>query len=173
MIEHDLKKAFDQHKNAVYRFAWRLTHSPAVAEDITQDVFLTLLRAPKTERTPQMLRGYLLGIARNLALRYWREEHRWASLEGDASNSGEDLLITEPLSADSLDASHAVSTAISVLPPLQREVLILSAYEGLSLKEITAITNTTVTTVKARLFRARENMKRMLGPLRVTIRSAQ
>lgn len=175
MSHHELKKAFDSHKEAVYRFAWRLTHSPAIAEDITQDVFLALMRAPADmTRTPATLRSYLLGITRNLVLRHWRDENRWASLEEDVPNGGEELLITEPLTVDRLDASHAVSTAMAMLPPLQKEALILSAYEGQSLKEISDITKSTITTVKARLFRARENMKRMLAPLQaVDARSAQ
>jgi RNA polymerase sigma-70 factor (ECF subfamily) len=52
------------------------------------------------------------------------------------------------------------------LPPLQREVLILSEYEDLSLEEIARAVEAEVGTVKSRLHRARENLKQMLAPLR-------
>ena len=76
MTDADVHAAFDEHKNAVYRFAWRLLSSPAAAEDITQDVFLTLLR-DRTRFDPARgpLRPFLLGIARKLAHKRWRDEH--------------------------------------------------------------------------------------------------
>ena len=44
MNEADFQNAFEEHKDAVYRLAWRLCDSTAAAEDIAQDVFLALLR---------------------------------------------------------------------------------------------------------------------------------
>ena len=46
MTDSELKAAFEEHKDAVYRFAWRMMNSPAAAEDVAQDVFLSLLRLP-------------------------------------------------------------------------------------------------------------------------------
>jgi len=46
VTESDIKTAFDHHKDAIYRFAWRMTGSSDKALDITQDLFLTLLRTP-------------------------------------------------------------------------------------------------------------------------------
>jgi DNA-directed RNA polymerase specialized sigma24 family protein len=40
MIDSELRRAFEEHKDAIYRFTWRMTNSPAAAEDIAQDVFL-------------------------------------------------------------------------------------------------------------------------------------
>jgi RNA polymerase sigma-70 factor (ECF subfamily) len=57
-----------------------------------------------------------------------------------------------------------VKEAIFSLPPLQREALILFEYEGLSLNEVAEIAGTDVGAIKARLYRAREGLKRLLGP---------
>jgi RNA polymerase sigma-70 factor (ECF subfamily) len=65
-----------------------------------------------------------------------------------------------------LDVEEAVAFAIAALPPLQRETLILAVYEGFSLKEIADTVAVEVGTVKARLHRARENLKRVLAPLK-------
>jgi DNA-directed RNA polymerase specialized sigma24 family protein len=46
MNEREFRAAFHDHKEAVYRFAWRMTNSPAAAEDIAQEVFLCILRQP-------------------------------------------------------------------------------------------------------------------------------
>jgi RNA polymerase sigma-70 factor (ECF subfamily) len=57
-----------------------------------------------------------------------------------------------------------VRDAVFSLPPLQREALILFEYEGLSLNEVAEIAGTDAGAIKARLYRAREGMRRMLRP---------
>ncbi len=59
-----------------------------------------------------------------------------------------------------------MSVAVAALPPLQREALILATYEGLSLQEIADTLAIEIGTVKARLHRARENLKTILVPHR-------
>ena len=158
MTESEIKSAFAHHKDAIYRFAWRMTASPDKALDITQDVFLTLLRAPnRFDPLRGQLRSFLLGIARNLALTRLTQEARWAALEDDES-------AVAPIEPG--EAREMVARAIAALPPLQREVLILAQYEELSLEEIATAVHAEVGTVKSRLFRARENLRRMLAPLK-------
>ena len=165
--EPELRAAFHQHKDAVYRFAWRMTRSPALAEDITQEVFLSLTRRPaECKRTRDQLRAFLLGIARNLAFKHWRNDKRWKSLE-------DDQFVAAPLNLEEFGVTAAVASAIGALAPLQREALILAEYEGLSLQEIAEITDTEPGTIKARLHRARENLKRMLAPFRNTRNSRE
>ena len=58
-----------------------------------------------------------------------------------------------------------VIRAVQMLPPLQREAVILAEYEDLTLEEIARATESAVTSVKSRLHRARANLRRMLAPL--------
>jgi len=70
MTGTEFRSAFHDHKDAIYRFAWRMTNSPGAAEDIVQEVFLALLRHPgrfDDRRGP--LRSFLLGVPRNVALK--------------------------------------------------------------------------------------------------------
>ena len=70
-------------------------------------------------------------------------------------------------------SEEIVAGAVRELPPLQREALILAEYEGLSLEEIAQAVEAEVGTVKSRLHRARENLRRMLAPLKESnVRSA-
>jgi len=160
MTGTEFRSAFHEHKDAVYRFAWRMTNSPGAAEDIVQDVFLFLLRHPKRfDDTRGQLRSFLLGIARNLALKRWREENRWDVLE-------DEQFVAEPVDLARGEISRVVGEAINSLPPLQREVLVLAEYEGFSAEEIARTVEAEVGTVKGRLHRARENLRRALAPLR-------
>ena len=156
MTDSELRQAFEQHQDAVYRFAWRMTASPEAAEDIAQEVFLALVRRPDSydpERGP--LRAFLLGAARNQACKRFRDQPRWDVLEE------EDLVF---LPTANVDVAEAVAAAVQALPPLQREALILAEYEDLSLEEIARAVEAEIGTVKARLHRARENLRKALAP---------
>jgi RNA polymerase sigma-70 factor (ECF subfamily) len=158
MTEPEFRSAFLEHKDAVYRFAWRMMNSPAAAEDVAQDAFLTLLRHPaRFDGRRGSLRSFLLGVARNLVLKRWREEHRWKPLE-------EHAFVVPPVEAGA-GVAGTIGAAVRALPPLQREALILAEYEEMSLEEIAAAVGAEVGTVKSRLHRARENLRGALAPL--------
>jgi RNA polymerase sigma-70 factor, ECF subfamily len=155
----ELQSIFEANKDAVFGFAWRMTGSPEVAEDIAQDCFLQLFRSPghyDGRRGP--IRAWLLGVARNLVLKRWRAEGRWTSLD-------DEVIAVEQPSGD-CRVDERVAQAVHSLPPLQREVLILVEYEGLTLEEAADAVAAEIGTVKARLHRARNNLRRMLEPLR-------
>ena len=159
MTDRDFQEAFDAHKDAIYRFAWRMA-GPDCAQDIAQDVFLTLLREPdRFDPSRGTLRAFLLGVARNLALKRWRRDHRFDVLDEDAYEA-------PPFDATRREVSDIVGAAVRALPPLQREALILAEYEELSLEQIARAVDAEVGTVKSRLHRARENLRKMLAPLR-------
>jgi RNA polymerase sigma-70 factor (ECF subfamily) len=165
MTDAEFRAVFEQNKDAVYRFAWRMSGSAAVAEDIAQEVFLALLRQPgRFDPARGPLRPFLLAVARNLAMKRLRDEYRW-----DELLPGDDLdaqFATPTVDLESRETADAVGAAVASLPPLQREVMILAEYEDLSLEEIARAVNAEVGTVKSRLHRARENLRRILAPLR-------
>jgi RNA polymerase sigma-70 factor (ECF subfamily) len=162
MTDADFRIAFEQNKDAVYRFAWRMCGSATVAEDIAQEVFLTLLRQPgRFDPARGALRSFLLAVARNLALKRWRDDSRLEVLEDHFATPA-----PHPESLQARETADAVSAAVASLPPLQREVLILAQYEELSLEEIARAVDAEVGTVKSRLHRARENLRQMLTPLK-------
>jgi RNA polymerase sigma-70 factor (ECF subfamily) len=160
VTEAEFKTVFDAHKDAIYRFLWRMTGSPAAAEDLTQDVFFSLLRLPQRFNPARgTMRSFLLGIARNLALKRWRDEHQ-------SEEPGDEHFVSPLIDSSRGDIAETVGKAIQSLPPLQREVVILAEYEELSLDEIARAVDAEVGTVKSRLHRARENLRRMLAHLK-------
>jgi len=160
MTESEFRKTFEQHKDAVYRFAWRMTNSPVAAEDIAQDTFLVLLGQPERfDKNRGEIRSFLLGVARNLALKRWRDDWRWDALD-------DEQFVAQPVDIVSSEIREIVGSAVQGLPPLQREVLILTQYEGLTLDEVAHTVGVEVGTLKARLHRARQNLRRMLASLK-------
>jgi RNA polymerase sigma-70 factor (ECF subfamily) len=136
-----------------------MTGSGNGAEDIVQECFLALWRRPDAYVASRgTLRAFLLGIARNLVLKQWRDEHPHESLEEGSSICG-------PIDVLGRERAEMVARAIHRLPPLQREAIVLAEYEDLTLEEIARATESPVASVKSRLHRGRANLKRMLAPL--------
>ncbi len=159
MTDREFREEYRSHKDVLYRFAWRMTGSPAAAEDLVQDCFLILLKKPSIfDRERGTLRSLLIGIMRNQALKHLRNERLVNELD-------EQTAIFHPFDAQGIDRAELVARAIAALPPLQREVLILAEYEELSLEEIARAVGAELAAVKSRLHRARENLRRMLAPL--------
>jgi RNA polymerase sigma-70 factor (ECF subfamily) len=153
------EEAFDRYHQAIFSFAYRVTRRADLAEDITQECFLALLRGPgRFDEARGSLKTYLYGIARNLVLKNFRDTR-----ESQADTGGL-LLAGDPRS--SLDVGLAVERAVAELPHLQQEALVLFEYEGVTLEEIADIVGAEVGTVKGRLHRARESLRRQLAPLR-------
>jgi RNA polymerase sigma-70 factor (ECF subfamily) len=159
VTEDEFRSAFLEHQDAVYRFLWRMA-GPGAAEDLAQEVFLALLRHPaRFDPARGTLRTFLLAIARNLALKRWRDEHRFVELDNER-------FVAPSLDASVSETADLVAAAVRSLPPLQREAVILAEFEQCSLEEIARMVAAEVGTVKSRLHRARENLRRMLAPLR-------
>ncbi len=153
------QEAFDQHHQAVFSFAYRLTGKPDIAEDIAQECFLALIRAPhRYDPSRGTMKVFLFSIVRNLALKQYRD------LREDQIPDGAEEEASDP--RHSIDIASAVATAVAALPPLQQEALILFEYEGATLEEIAQIVSADVGTVKSRLHRARERLRLVLAPYR-------
>ncbi|MEP6963305.1 MAG: RNA polymerase sigma factor [Acidobacteriota bacterium] len=162
MTETDLRQAFEEHKDAVYDFALRMTGLATVAEDVAQDCFVELLRNPRGfDPARGSLRTFLFGVTRNLVYRYWRVDKRSVPMD----DLSEDLASYSPdLTAGFV--SEVIRDSVQSLPAFQREAIVLFEYEGFTLEEIGAIANVDVGTVKSRLHRARARLRQMLAPLR-------
>jgi len=158
---------YERHRGLVFRFAYRLSQSREMAEEITHDCFLSLIKEPqrfKTQEQRASLRTYLCAAARNLAFKRLRRAGAETAID-DFSERLAAAESQEPLRL-LLDAeiSEAVRKAIGELPPLQREALILFEYEELSLAEIAEVASADVGTVKSRLHRARQRLRTLLAP---------
>jgi RNA polymerase sigma-70 factor (ECF subfamily) len=156
---------YERHRDAVFRFAYRLLGSTSLAEDVTHDCFLSLLRQPgKFDSSRAALRTYLLAAARNLSSKHFRHAGNEVTVE-ELPEEPRQPEGAEPL-RQLLDEelSSEVQRAVASLPPLQREALILFEYEELSLAQVALVVGADVGTVKARLHRARQRLKRVLAP---------
>lgn len=160
-------------RGIIYGFSSRMLGDFVTAEDVTQEVFLFFIENPhKFDAERGELLSFLCGVARNRILhRLRRDNFRAEILQEDLGEFDEpiDLNSCNPLK-NLLDEelSEKVEAGIARLPFLQREVLVLREMEELSYEEIARITETEISAVKSRLFRARRNLAKELAPYWLT-----
>ncbi len=155
---------YQRHRDCVFRFSYRMLGSIQLAEDVTHDCFLSLISKPGLfDPSRSSVRTYLCAAARNLAYRRLRRMGREVTVEvmpevqaDTRAGPFEQVLTTE--------LADTVKRAVASLPPLQREAVILFEFEDLSLADIAAVGQTDVGTIKSRLHRARERLRRLLAP---------
>ena len=156
---------------SIYRFALQMSGSEAAAEDVTQDVFVTLLRvASSFDQGRGSVGAFLYGIARNLLLKRFQIERNYIpiSSEDDHGEAHEDpRLVTnfDPLGdlvrAETIDR---VRKAVLSLPPHYREMVVLCDLHEMSYAQAAAIVGCRVGTVRSRLHRARSILLDRLVP---------
>ena len=159
-----LSALVDAHSATLYRVAYSVVRHAEDAEDVVQETYIRVLRHAEKFADIRDPRVWLIRIAWNLSLDRKRRR-KSASLEDNATSIMMHLPSRE-LPADTLLAAsqgHArVLKLVDKLPAKERQVLLLSALEELSTVEIASILKTTESTVRSRLFRARQRMRERL-----------
>lgn len=167
--EEALATLYRRRHGAVFRFALQMSGSRPLAEDITQEVFMVLIRGShKFDPMRGSLNAFLLGIARNHLLRRLQREQLYVTVDGTSNKEAfaERLLTTEgPL--DDLSRSEtidAVRKAVLSLPGRYREVIVLCDLQETSYVEAAEILGCAIGTVRSRLHRARALLIEKLRP---------
>jgi RNA polymerase sigma-70 factor (ECF subfamily) len=154
----------------VYRFARSMTGSAVMAEDVTQEVFVVLMRDLARYRPERAsLSTYLFGIARNITRARLRHEQRFVNIDEVCSNESGPAVRSDPGAALARSRDlERLRQAIVGLPSRYREVVILCDLHGLSYGEAAGAIDTPVGTVRSRLFRGRtllmERLRRVEEP---------
>lgn len=153
---------YRRRQGGIYRFALRMSGSESVAEDVTQEVFLHLVRDNgKFDSTRGSFQSYLFGIARNQVLRRLERERPYLSLasseDEDDSFSIEGLIVPGDLLGDLTrrETIESVRQAVLALPAHYREVVVLCDLHEMSYQEAAEILDCAIGTIRSRLHRAR------------------
>jgi len=152
---------YRRHQGFVYRFALSMSGSTDLAEEVTQEVFLALIRqAHRYDPARGALEAYLCGMARNQVLRLLARERPYVPLVEEAEE-GQAVLLTQLIAHDDQfrdctrnEVIRSVRQAVLALPTLYREVLVLCDFQELSHAEAALVLDCPVGTVNSRLHRA-------------------
>ncbi len=163
-MDQTLAALVEQYAPALYRVAYSVLRNSPDAEDAVQETFLRVLRHRDTLHEIRDQRVWLVRIVWNVALD--RKRRAKTRPETDDVSELARVLPAAGLSAEEIAAAaqhHArVLKMVDQLPAKEREVLVLSAFDELSSVEIAAVLSVTESTVRSRLFRARNLMAELL-----------
>jgi RNA polymerase sigma-70 factor, ECF subfamily len=163
---------YRRHQAALYRFALHMSGNTWAAEEIVQDVFMTLMRDPKKyDATRGTLGGFLYGVARNRAMKHLERLPREVSLEErNGDGAGSDIVLldasTPATQAEKRERREQVRSAVLDLPPEFREAVVLCELEERSYEEAAQLAGCPVGTIRSRLHRGRALLMARLEMLR-------
>jgi RNA polymerase sigma-70 factor (ECF subfamily) len=157
------ERLFDRYRDPMWRFFRRRVPDAARAEELAQDAFVAVLQGAARYEPRAPFRSYLFGIAYNLLLAERRKSSQQLVEPLDAEPAA--------VSASDPEAEMSVRSALALLEPDDREILMLREYEQLSYQEIAHLKKMPLNTVRSRLFRARMALKAVLErPVHVPVR---
>jgi len=162
---------YQRYKGPLYRFALHMSGNPATAEEVTQEVFMLLMKKPKGyEPAKGSLAGYLFGIARNLARRSMKRSRLDQPIddesfdhENDPALASDVDLLAELSNAELLES---LRRAVLALPEQYREVVALCELEEMSYADAAAALECSPGTVASRLHRARAILKSKMSQMK-------
>jgi RNA polymerase sigma-70 factor (ECF subfamily) len=155
---------YRRYRADVYRFAAHVSGSPAVADDVVQDVFVAIIEDASGYRANRSgVLPWLLGIARN-HVRRWRSQRPVQPLPGDDSQAARDLAVQpDPLVDISMQRhTTALRRALLEMPVRYRETIVLCDLQELSYADAADALGCAVGTVRSRLHRGRALLARRL-----------
>ena len=163
---------YRRHQGALYRFALRMTGNAWGAEEIVQDVFMTLIREPqKYDPSRGAVGAFLYGIARNRVLKYLERLPRDLPLEEKSEDgTGTGIVLedsfTPAMWAEKRERMERVRAAVLELPAEFRETVVLCELEEMSYEEAARMTGCPIGTIRSRLHRGRALLLAKLEMLR-------
>lgn len=166
--EEGFRALLDAHQTYVFTLCWRLLGGRQEAVDLTQEVFLRVIRALPGLRPQPSLRPWLRRVTVNLCSHHRQSGVRGAALEDrlrEQSGSRAAVLAKDPVgeAVAARDEVDRVGELLRRLSPAHRTALVLNVVEDLSCPQIAEIMGLPVGTVKSHLSRARARLRQALA----------
>lgn len=152
---------YDRHSPRVFAYCRRFLGNKEEAQDVLQETFIRLYKSSNSNREMTNVPAFILTIARNLCVNIQKKKKPLVSYE--------DYMFVRDENHDDNELLDLIKMAMETLPEEYKEVFILREYEGLSYQDIAEITDTSLTNVKVRIYRAKQKIKDILEPYLVDL----
>ena len=161
----------------VYSLLFRLTENHEEAGDLTQETFLSALKAIKKFRGEANLKTWLFRIAINESrnrFRWWKRRNRQNTISLDAPSGDTETPVHETMAGNSanpeenalrLEREKRLKNALLEMPEIYREAIVLCDIEGATYEEIASALEINLGTVKSRIARGREELRKRLADI--------
>ncbi|WP_350345158.1 RNA polymerase sigma factor [Proteinivorax tanatarense] len=159
------KQAFEtlvqKHYQNIFSYCIRRTGNKVVATDLTQDIFLKLIKAIYSYKFTGKFKNFLFTIAVNTCNDYYKK-NKYSYEDIDALQKADDS--PQPIE-QVIHNEQAINIKgkIDTLPDTQKDVIILYYYHDMKIKDISNITGVKLSTVKSRLKQGKKKLKKLLS----------
>lgn len=165
--EEALRELITRYQRPVFALAYRMLHNTSEAEDITQRTFIRVWQASTSYEPSAKFTTWLFTIVRNLVFNETRRRLRKPTTSLDACMQqgieDADTHTTPPdIDLEHKEIEQAVDAALAQLSPHARMAIQLRRFEEMSYEQIADILGTTLPATKSLLFRARQELRRIL-----------
>ena len=167
-----LAEIYDRFHAAVHAVAYRVIYERSLAEDVVQDVFISLWKNPGAYQPDRGSIGtWLMSAAHNKAVDLVRHEESLRRRREQVAIRAEQALReeevgdpVEDMAAERWQADR-IRQALAALPEAQRQAIVLAYFGGFSQREVAALTEVPLGTVKTRMLSAMRKLRDGLSPL--------
>lgn len=152
------RELFARYERKVYLFCLRMAGNPEDANDIFQETFTRFFKQTQKENEQvSNILAYLMTSARNVFLNSRRNKVYWSPFE-------DEKIASHAPTYERNELLNMISSALELLDVPYREAFVLRFYQGLSYKEIAEITGDSVSSLKVRVMRAKDQIRSILSP---------
>lgn len=155
---------FERYHQRLYQYFLYLSGQPDLSQDLTQNVFYRIMRYRNSYRSGASFRTWMYQIARNVQNDHYQKSKMkfsdYEQIEGKEDESGSALKHLEKQ-----EMENTLEEAMKLLPDAQREIILLSRYEGMRYREIGEVLGCSEGAVKVRVHRAMQQLKEVFFKL--------
>jgi RNA polymerase sigma factor (sigma-70 family) len=152
----DLQQAsllFDRYNKRLFNFLARMTMDRELAEDLTQNVFLRMIRYRNSYKTGHKFQSWIYQVARNVFTDHYQVSKKKKTDHMDIEKVGE--WVADDNDAHSIDEQEKLlHRSMQLLTDEQRELLILTRFQHMKYEEVAEMMETTVANIKVKVHRA-------------------
>lgn len=160
VAERAFAELYSRYSRKVYAYCLKILGNKEDAGDVFQDTFVRFYNSASQRVINGNIGGYIITISRNLCLNYKRDRKPMESFEEYMGSPQNELLEEQ----DSKEQLELIQSALNKLPIEYRDAFVLRQYQGYSYQEISDMTGESSSTVKNRVWRAKEKIKSLLAP---------
>lgn len=155
--ENAFKELYDRYSGRVHAYCLKVVGDEDQADDIFQDTFIKFFQSIDSNKNQNPI-GFLITIARNLCLNYKRDKKNTVQIDKF------EYMAYDTQNYEDKELLDLISRSLDLLDEDQREAFVLREYTGLKYDEIAAIMDLTPINARSKVFRAKQNIKKILKP---------
>ncbi len=157
----DLSELFDRYHLKLFNFFVKLTFDKTASEDLTQNLFYRMIRYRHTyDGKENSFKPWIYQMARNIHADYYRQKKKNGEVFRKTEEGHENINGNESVSFGE-DDYRRLEWALLQLDPDQREIIVMSRYQGLKYEEISRIRNISVPAIKVQVHRTMKELRKI------------